>query len=155
MTNGKTRQTKRLLPVARATAVLLVAAGLTGCGQDGPTRVAVSGTVTIAGQPLQDGFITFVPTERTKGPKASGPVAAGRFEMDRSAGPVVGDMRIEITEKQEFGFALDDVEAFDAQAPPGDLPRNRIPPRFNSESILVRTTTLEGPNEFEFELEWR
>ncbi len=125
---------------------------LGGCGTKGPSRVAVSGTVSIDGRNLSKGVITFIPTDDTTGPKASAEIADGRYEIDEETGPVVGSLRVEIVETPSLGFELDDPEAFNAHATRGPLPHNHIPPQFNRDSTLVRETTLAGPNAFNFDL---
>lgn len=126
-----------------------------GCSEDDVPRVGVSGIVTLDGAPLKHGFISFIPSEGTTGPKAGGQIIDGRYEIEQSEGPVVGQLRVQIREEQDLGFELDDPEAFNTQASRGRLPNNRIPPRYNTNSTLVRTTTADGPNEFDFELATR
>jgi hypothetical protein len=62
------------------TACLLVAttaALLSGCGQ---SLANVSGTVTYDGKPVDDGYITFTPTDG-KGKDVGGPIAGGRYTV--------------------------------------------------------------------------
>lgn len=134
-----------------ATAFFAVLA-IVGCSDDGLQRVAVGGTVTVDGEHLPKGAIVFVPTNGTVGPKAGGEIIDGRFEIAEANGPVVGDLRVEIVEKLEMDFELDDPDAFNEKAVDGQLPQSRIPPQYNANSNLVKTTTVEGPNEFVFDL---
>lgn len=134
---------------------LLFVSAVIGCGGDGLRRVAVSGQVTVDGESLAKGYISFVPTNDTEGPKAGGEIVDGNFEIPKANGPVIGDMRIEITEHQELSFDLDDPDAFNEQAVNGELPRNRIPPQYNEQSVLLEKTTEDGPNEYVFDLHTR
>lgn len=52
-----TLRSQLVLPVL----ALLVAVGITGCGERGPTVVEISGTVTRGGKPLKDFMINFQP----------------------------------------------------------------------------------------------
>lgn len=128
---------------------LLVLAG--GCAESGPPRVAVSGEVLINGSPLENGTITFVPVEETKGPKASAHVENGHYKLARSRGPMVGKLRVEILASQDLGFALDDPEQFDSKAPL-KLPQNPISPKFNVHSKLTCEATKGNENRFNFNL---
>jgi hypothetical protein len=49
-----------------------------GCGQSGPSKLDVSGTVKFDGQDVTDGYITFVPEDKTVGPEA-GPIKDGKY----------------------------------------------------------------------------
>lgn len=147
--NRKTATSSRACWLTSAALTLLVTVG---CGDDGPRRVAVHGAVTVDGHDLPKGFIVFIPTNGTKGPKAGGTIENGNFAIEEHNGPMIGDLRVEIVEEQDLGFELDDPEAFNAKVKNGRLPKNRIPSQYNSNSTLVRTTTVEGPNEFSFEL---
>src|SRR5437868_13520177 len=72
------------LPLLWAAALVPAAAG---CGQGGDNlpRQAVSGKVTIDGQPLDTGEITFVPTAGAgAGPAAGGKVENGAYSISRA-----------------------------------------------------------------------
>jgi len=63
---------------------ILLAPFLFGCGAGEP---AVSGSVTVDGHPLQNGYITFFPTEGTKN-TAGAKVVDGRYRIEQiPAGP--------------------------------------------------------------------
>jgi hypothetical protein len=72
--------------------VLLVA--VAGCGgNDGPRRVAVTGTVTRDGAAVEVGSVAILPDEGQSGPgaiAAVGAVEGGEFEFDSSDGPAPG-----------------------------------------------------------------
>ena len=67
------------LGVALALVGLLV---LTGCGDSGPPRYHLSGTITHGGQPIPAGSITFMPdtTKGNSGPAVSVDIVDGRFD---------------------------------------------------------------------------
>jgi hypothetical protein len=75
------------LSLASATAF-----GLAGCGgsSTGPQRLAVSGAVTIAGQPVAEGSVKFVPSSGTTGPVAAAMIREGRYSLPAAEGPVGG-----------------------------------------------------------------
>lgn len=71
---------------------------LVGCDDGRPTRVPVSGTVTIDGEPLTYGNIRFVPEGNR--PSAGAVDGQGRFTMtcfDGEDGVVVGKHRVAIS----------------------------------------------------------
>jgi hypothetical protein len=72
-------------------------AGVVGCGDGRPTRVAVSGTVTIDGTPVMRGSIKFVPE---KGRPSSGEIGPdGRFALtcyDGKDGALPGKHRVQV-----------------------------------------------------------
>lgn len=77
---------------------LLLLGGVTGCGDDRPAMVPVSGIVTIDGEPMTYGFIRMVREEG--GRAATGTIGPdGKFEMltyEKGDGVVPGTYGIEI-----------------------------------------------------------
>lgn len=75
-------------------------ASAAGCGQRGPERFQVSGTVTHAGRPVQLGRVVFEPdTSRgNDGPQGFAPIENGRFDTSgpHCRGTVGGPMRVRI-----------------------------------------------------------
>ena len=70
-------------PMQRGTWIILSAMGLallvsTGCGPS----TAISGAVTYEGQPVQQGWITFLPADG-KGPVAGAAIAEGKYQVDQ------------------------------------------------------------------------
>lgn len=133
---------------------LLLSIAIAGCGgSDGPPRVAVRGTVTFDGQPLDRGSIEFIPTAGTHGPMAAAEIVDGKYDLDDDLGPVVGKLRVEIHSIAEPSFALDDPREFAAHKPRiSSVAPDRIPPTFNRQSILTATTSESGENTFDFTL---
>lgn len=134
-----------------------VVALICGCGGGDETelpRAAVSGTVTLDGQPLKEGVVRFVPIEGTSGPKTSAVVSNGRFQSDEWTGPVVGRHRIEIESTDDGGYAMDDEQAIQKLKQSGirRIAVVRVPAIYNTHSRLTETVTADGPNEFQFEL---
>lgn len=115
-------------------AALLLAAFAVGCSS-GPARSAVEGSVTIGGQPLPAGRIIFTPVAPNQGPASSARITAGRYQVDRAAGPVVGKNRVEVEADLNLGFALDDEAAF-AKRGSEPIPASPIPPDFNATAQL-------------------
>ena len=68
--------------------VLVVSASI-GCGGDGMLRVAVSSQVTVDGESLANGYISFVQPNDTEGPKAGGEFIDGKFAIPKANEPVI------------------------------------------------------------------
>jgi hypothetical protein len=136
--------------------VLLALAAVCGCGGgEAPLpRAAVSGTVTLDGQPLQEGVVRFVPIDNTAGPKTSVIVSQGKFSADAEQGPIVGKHRIEIESTDDGGYAMDDEQAIQKLRESGvtRIDVVRVPPNYNSHSTLTETVSADQPNVFQFNL---
>ena len=65
-------------------------------GSGGPARVAVHGNVAVAGKPISNGTITFVPTDGNTGPTAGAVIKDGKYSIPIRLGPVAGLNRVEI-----------------------------------------------------------
>lgn len=127
-------------------AMLMVAGGCGGSSRTARKLVAVSGTVTLDGRPLPEGFVTFV--SPIEGHFEAFPITEGAFAG--KAG--LGNRRVEI-------IAMRDLP------PPGSGPNpsgplravqeNYLPAKYSTESTLSAEVTEAGPNEFTFDLKMR
>ncbi len=137
-------------------ATLVAMAGLSGCGSgDDLPRQAISGTVTLDGQPLDKGMIQFFPAAEMKNAMAGGTtIQGGNYSIPQSEGLVPGTYKVMISS-----------EGGDVKAAPGETteegampglgplhPPDRIPSKYNAQTILTANVTSEGPNEFKFDL---
>ena len=123
-------------------------AGVSGCGGDTIDRVAVSGEVTLDGQPLDDASITLVPIG--PGPSAGAEISKGSFTIERSVGPSPGKYRVEIRAYRGTGEQIPDDDA------PGQMieaTEQIIPGRYNRDTELEVEVTARGDNHFQFALE--
>ena len=69
----------------------LTSALLMGCGgSEDLKRVAIEGSVSIAGELLPEGVVNMVPAEGTSGPAVTINVKEGKFSVPRESGPAVG-----------------------------------------------------------------
>lgn len=91
-------------------------------------RISLEGTVTLDGEPVPRGWVTFLPEDGNL-PMARAVLSArdaGKFTIDRAHGPVPGRHRVEVhlTSKapatnSEGRYSMEDAERF-ARAHPGD-----------------------------------
>lgn len=80
-------------PTVAALLAITVLVGAAGCG--GPTRRAITGSVSLDGQPIDEAVIMFVPLD-ARGRKTGAPITEGRFEVPRDVGLIPGRYRVEI-----------------------------------------------------------
>ncbi len=125
-------------------AVLLVAAGLSGCGggDEGPELAVVRGTVTLDGKPVQGAIVQFVPLGGEGTTSVAETDADGRYELQYTtnrSGAVVGECLVRI-------------ESGDPIIVGGENLGNRevFAPRYNTNSEL-KVTVESGKNEFNFD----
>lgn len=124
---------------------------VTGCGNQGPPRVAVQGTVQFDGKPVPDGSIRFIPLEGTPGPESAAAIVDGKYLLDEDTGPPIGKLRVEIRQGATIppGLTNDHSAALPKKY---QLPQNKIPPQFNDRSSLSVETVLGSMNTFDFDL---
>ena len=111
---------------------LFVALCAIGCGKSGPASSHVTGTVTLDGQPVEQGEVLFRPSEGGGTPYAC-PIAAGKFEGDVAPGA----KRVEINATGDTG-----------KTAPDGMPeyKNLIPAKYNTETTLT-ADIADGSND--------
>lgn len=128
---------------------LLLLLGLVGCGgvSDPLNRQAVSGTVTLDGELLNNGSISFDPQDREHGRSGGAVIENGKFRLDRQRGLPPGSYTVRIHSADSSTAPVVD------EAMPGDsrqVARERIPAHWNSQSEQTVTVEDGGKNQFEF-----
>ena len=126
-------------------ALLLVALTFaTGCGGSGrvePKKVAVTGTVTVDGQPLPDGMVYF--KDIAAGISDSAEVKNGEFSGQAEA----GKRRVEIlaykTEVTQMGDTKTESKV------------NTLPAKYNTDSTLSEEVKADGANSYKFDVSSR
>jgi hypothetical protein len=129
-----------------------VAAGLAlallgGCkeARDNLPREAVSGKVSVEGEPLARGAILFKsPTGATD---AGGLIRDGEYRLGAHEGPVPGAYKVMITE--EVDRPKDDGGKISLRP---QAKATRIGPKYNADTILTSEVKAGGPNTFDFDL---
>ncbi len=117
--------------------VLLCCLILMGCGGAPDGMIVVSGTVTWNGEPLEDGYVSFVP-DPSRSPQA-GEINNGEFEFN--AYP--GENTVRIFSERKAGY----VEAMNQYRY-----EQFIPLKYNDQSELTENVSADGDNVFEFAL---
>jgi hypothetical protein len=118
-----------------------------GCGNRGPERVIVSGTVTYNGKPINEGLIRFVPTGGSSAPVASTPIVSGKYKIAGRGGAPVGPVIVQVEAYMLVPSSLKPGEAI-----PPDMPqvgsgvrRQFLGRHHNAESKLEYTVPSGNP----------
>src|SRR4051812_41369402 len=94
-------RTASFAPLACA---MILSIPLVGCGaaaSDGPPREAVSGKVTLDGQPLAQGVIQFLPASNKEGVSGGAVIEGGAYSIEAAKGLVAGQYRVTINGAKE------------------------------------------------------
>lgn len=138
---------RRTRPRGRLTAALALVLAA-GCGgESGPARLPVSGRVTLDGQPLSTGAITFLPSG--PGHAVGGRIEDGTFSLGRPEGPGPGSYKVEIVSVQPTGKQVTSPD--DPTATIEEV-RDVIPPRYNLATTLLVEVKPEETNIYQFDL---
>jgi hypothetical protein len=131
---------------------LLLGVNLVGCGRDGLPREAVSGTVSLNGQPLETGIITFVPQDPDTPTQGGTTIAGGAYEIPRAQGLVPGKYKVIISSGE--GSEEKPVEDLSELGPgmPPEPAEEAIPSQYSGNTVLEASVTAGGRNQFEFTL---
>lgn len=112
--------------------------------------MAVEGTVSYDGKPVEEGTISFAPADG-QGPTAGGPIQNGKYHLAGESGVAPGKKIVRITAVRKTGRQ---VEAGPPQ-PPGtmvDEVEFYIPDIYNTKSTLTCEITPGAVNQHHFEL---
>ena len=127
---------------------MAVLVALVGCGDS--QRGAVSGRITLDGQPVDGGTVNFIPTSDSEGSAVWGEIKGGLYSLSGGNGSTVGQNRVEIRWPKKTGRRI----PMAAPAPPDAMIEQTIeaiPARYNTQSEL-HVEVQQGENTFNFEL---
>ena len=132
-------------------AVLLLLAG--GCGDNAGGRQEISGTVTLKGQPIDEGFIEFHPLDKPSDPaqlvtKSGALIKDGKYLIAKEQGLVPGKYKVVISsgEKKAAG---PEAEA-GGPGPKSIFSKELIPADYNVQTKQVVEVKKGGPNQFDY-----
>lgn len=122
-----------------------------GCGggseYEGPKRHALSGKVTLGGEPIDGGVIAFIP-QSGEGNTASGVISAGQYSIPEGQGANDGAHRVEIRWSKPTGEKFLDTEDTGQEI---DVVAEAVPQKYNEQSELTANVS-EAETTFDFEL---
>jgi hypothetical protein len=129
----------------------VLALGLSGCGggSDNLPREAVSGSVTLGGEPLAKGTIVFAPTSEKLPTNATAGIVDGKYSIPRYEGLVPGTYKVAISSINEMAETKSPHGAPGKVGPPA---KNLVPRQYNLASSLTKDVKAGETNTFDFEL---
>lgn len=131
--------------------LLLLAVGIvscSGCGGHQSSGSKVSGRVSLNGQPLPDGMITFMPQTPAPGLRTvSAMIANGEFAVPAANSLMPGSYRVAVTAQKSTGRKI---PAGEGSSEMVDDVEDYIPPKYNAATTLSveitgDTSDLEFP----------
>jgi hypothetical protein len=145
---------RNLRGCSRATVILIVGLLGPGCSQEGDElpREAVSGTVSLDGQPLAKGTIRFMPAQgggQVAAVEGGGMIDEGSFSIPREGGLVPGNYQVAVY----AGGAGAASKGANGPVTGGAAPnKESIPTKYNSKSTLTAEVKKGDANSFKFDL---
>jgi hypothetical protein len=120
---------------------------VSGCQRGDPSRGAVSGRVTLDGQPVVQGSILFSPIDGTRGAATGGEIKDGQYRLAAAAGPAVGKNRVEVHAVRKTGKMIP--KGLGGTGKMIEEQVEGVAPKFNIESKLqVEITPGENTADF-------
>jgi hypothetical protein len=117
-----------------------------GCGNTGSSGVAVSGRVTVDAVPVENGTISFSPTDGASGPTAGASIENGVYSISGDQGPAKGMNLVAI-----YGGRKTGKQVRSRRGALVDQVISVVPERYNNQSTLKRELK-PGKNVLDFEL---
>ena len=87
----------------RYTGILAISLVIAGCSGRGYPTTKLEGRVTVAGQPVEQGVITFTPLASNSGAGASAPISSGQYVVESVP---LGMVRVHFTAFKKTGRTL-------------------------------------------------
>jgi hypothetical protein len=121
-----------------------------GCGDSGPKRYGVSGTVTYKGQPIKSGLISFIP-EGSEASAGGASIIDGKYDIPSKPGLPAGKYEVSVNVPTAGGKKQAVTED---EAPGGGgekETRETLPVKYN-ENTELKAEVKDGQTEFNFNL---
>jgi hypothetical protein len=121
-----------------------------GCGGDSLNRCSVSGTITLDGDPIADGYVTFKPEPGTACPVVAGRIKNGSYILPKKDGPVPGNYTVEVAAAAPTGKKVK--SPYDGKE--SDEMASIIPTQYTGISKSILTASIvHGKNTVDLKLE--
>jgi hypothetical protein len=125
---------------------VLLLGGFSGCSDGGPSRLEISGMVTLDGEPLDQGSIDFRDTAGEL-PTSGAMISAGVYHIPHEKGLLPGRYQVSIDSADPDGQTASPTEYSMS------IPVSRIPLKYNGKSELTAEVSETSANRFDFALE--
>jgi len=128
-------------------------AAIAGCsgGGDKYDRLPFSGTVTLDGKPLASGYVIFMP-KSGQPTQSTGMISGGKFEVPKKAGTVAGKYAVAIFSGAESSTGNAAAGTPEAELAAKKNKGERVPRKYNIDSILIVEIEPGKENIFPFDL---
>jgi hypothetical protein len=128
-------------------ALCLFASGCGGNrGYSGERRFSLSGKVTVDGEPMESGVISFLPQDKG-GRVSGGPIKGGTYEVPEAMGATAGIYRVEVRWNKPTGRRVKDAYGEEIM----DEYKEGLPARYHSDSELTAEVSAKQ-TKFDFDL---
>lgn len=124
----------------------VVFAGCGGKDYTGERRFPLSGKVTVNGQPMQHGLISFLP-QGEGGRVSGGPITGGTYSVSEEMGANAGKYRVEIRWNKPTGKKVKDWEGEEIM----DETKEGLPAKYHTNSELTAEVSSKQTT-FDFDL---
>ena len=127
--------------------LLFILAGLVGCGESGPERIGMSGTVTYNGEPIFEGEISFLPADGTQAPPTSTTIMDGKYQLPAKWALVPGTYNVSVMSYKpaDSSAKLPGSELDRPPATGGIQVRDQLlPDKFNTKTTIPKITVKSG-----------
>jgi hypothetical protein len=136
--------------------VLMCCLVFTAGGCSSSNRGAVKGKVTVNGEPLKEGQLSFIPLDPRLGPSAGAPVTNGAYQIDAVRGPLPGEYQVQINAFRKTGKktwdGMGDENAAAGQKNLVEEIEAFIPSKYNTASDLRATIKAGEVNIYDFDI---
>ena len=122
-----------------------------GC-QGEHTGEIIEGRVTIQGEPMSEGLITFEPLGTTTGPKISTVIDKGNYSISSSEGIQSGQFRVEVLGIPPGVKAMSNGDSHLNLSASTRVPYREVASEFNFQSQLLATVERGVTNQFDFDV---
>jgi hypothetical protein len=144
-----------MLRIAFGIVFAAIIAAMSGCGTS--SRAAIKGTVSVNGQPLESGDISFSPVSSHGGPTAGAAIARGGYNIPAEQGLLPGDYKVQI-----HAFRGTGKKTWDGMGEPNAPASQKhyveeteqfIPAQYNEATELTATIVAGKKNDLKFDLQ--
>jgi hypothetical protein len=121
---------------------------LAGCAGGAVKRCGISGTVKWMGKPLDQGAILFLAEDPALGSGGGAMISNGQYSIPAKQGLLPGRYKVSVS-------SADPKKALDPNADPGapgPVYKDRIQPKYNTNTILTADVKADAKNTFDFEV---
>lgn len=128
---------------------LALCAVLAGCSRSysGPRRFALTGKVTVDGQPMEHGLIVFQP-QGDGAQLSGGPITAGGYSIPQEKGPTAGKYVVKINWNKPTGKKVKDAWGEEIM----DETKEGLPARYHANSDVTAEVSADKTT-FDFALQ--